>query len=428
MEAAFMSSKGKCFVSMGFGKKTDFETGRTLDLDKSYRNIIKPAVVAAGLECTRADEIVHAGLIDVPMYERLLTADVVVVDLSASNKNAYYELGLRHAFRPNTTIVICEDAARSFPFDTSHVLVNQYHHMGEGIDYEEIERFRALLTAAITRALDQPVVDSPVYTFLRGLIPPSVGRSGPAPVATPVASDQPHDGGVSIAALLEESESAIASQNWDRAKTLLEQVRSIKGTTDPYVLQRLALATYRSRRPTQRQALEDARELLAGLAGTLNDPEVLSIWGAIHKRRWELFEDRSELNTAVSAYEKAFHLRGDYHDGITLAFLLNARASISDRLEGAADFVAAQRIRREVVTACTQILEDSLSKPRQIDEYSVRATLAEAWFGLGDDVRYATELQRANSIAPHPSLREITQDRIAQLAILLEFSPHVARL
>src|ERR1700676_3251413 len=33
-----------CFVVMGFGKKTDFETGRTLDLDKSYRNIIKPAV------------------------------------------------------------------------------------------------------------------------------------------------------------------------------------------------------------------------------------------------------------------------------------------------------------------------------------------------------------------------------------------------
>ena len=60
---------------MGFGKKTDFETGRTLDLDKSYRNIIKPAVEAAGLKCVRADEIVHSGLIDVPMYEQLLNAE-----------------------------------------------------------------------------------------------------------------------------------------------------------------------------------------------------------------------------------------------------------------------------------------------------------------------------------------------------------------
>ena len=43
-------AKKTCFVVMGFGKKTDFETGRTLDLDKSYKNMIKPAVQAAGLE------------------------------------------------------------------------------------------------------------------------------------------------------------------------------------------------------------------------------------------------------------------------------------------------------------------------------------------------------------------------------------------
>ncbi len=46
--------RGTCFVVMGFGKKTDFETGRTLDLDKTYKNIIKPAAIAAGLECKRA--------------------------------------------------------------------------------------------------------------------------------------------------------------------------------------------------------------------------------------------------------------------------------------------------------------------------------------------------------------------------------------
>ena len=30
---------------MGFGKKTDFESGRTYDLDKAYRNMIKPAIM-----------------------------------------------------------------------------------------------------------------------------------------------------------------------------------------------------------------------------------------------------------------------------------------------------------------------------------------------------------------------------------------------
>jgi len=99
-----------CFVVMGFGEKTDFSSQpqRTLDLDKSYRILIEPAVRAAGLECIRADKVLHAGVIDKPMYELLLNADVVVADLSTSNANAIYELGVRHALRPNTTIVIAE--------------------------------------------------------------------------------------------------------------------------------------------------------------------------------------------------------------------------------------------------------------------------------------------------------------------------------
>src|SRR5260221_14742624 len=55
------NKNGTCFVVMGFAKKTDFESGRTYDLDKSYQNMIKPAVEAAGLACVRADEIVHSG-------------------------------------------------------------------------------------------------------------------------------------------------------------------------------------------------------------------------------------------------------------------------------------------------------------------------------------------------------------------------------
>jgi hypothetical protein len=74
---------------MEFGKKTDFETGRTLDLDTSYQNMIKPIIESAGLKCIRADEIVHSGMIDVPMYEQLLSGDVAAADLSTSNKNAF---------------------------------------------------------------------------------------------------------------------------------------------------------------------------------------------------------------------------------------------------------------------------------------------------------------------------------------------------
>ena len=60
----------RCFVLMGFGQKVDYRTKRTLDLDKTYR-IIRAAIEEAGLECIRADDIVHSGVIDKPMYENL---------------------------------------------------------------------------------------------------------------------------------------------------------------------------------------------------------------------------------------------------------------------------------------------------------------------------------------------------------------------
>lgn len=68
------------------------------------------------------------------MYEHLLRADVVVADLSTSNPNAIYEIGVRHALRPHTTIVIAESGF-NFPFDIHSLLVRTYEHMGKGINY-----------------------------------------------------------------------------------------------------------------------------------------------------------------------------------------------------------------------------------------------------------------------------------------------------
>jgi hypothetical protein len=179
-------SKKNCFVAMGFGKKTDYQSGRILDLDKSYHYIIKPAAEAAGLDCKRSDEISHSGLIDIPMYDQLLTADVVIVDISTSNANAFYELGVRHALRPGTTITIAEDKM-VFPFDVSHLAIRKYHHLGEGIDFGEVVRMKTELTEAIQSVLKNPQKDSPVYTFFADLEPPirkqigqSVARSAPS--------------------------------------------------------------------------------------------------------------------------------------------------------------------------------------------------------------------------------------------------------
>ena len=175
------SRKKTCFVVMGFGKKTDFQQQKTYDLDKSYRIIIKKAVEEAGLECIRADDVVHAGIIDKPMYELLLGADVVVADLSTTNANAIYELGVRHALRPHTTIVIAEKNFK-FPFDIGHLLVRPYNHLGDGIDAEDAEAAREGLKKAIRELTEKKETDSPVYTFLPTLRQPTVGDTKEVPL------------------------------------------------------------------------------------------------------------------------------------------------------------------------------------------------------------------------------------------------------
>ena len=159
-----------CFVIQGFGEKTDFETGRKLNLDASY-GVIKEAVEATGLKCIRADEVQHAGVIDKPMYEWILDADLVIADLSTSNLNAVYELGVRHAVRPHTTIIVAEEGFTK-AFDIRRNLIRSYKHLGEDIGLTEARRFEQELSRAIIDILANPETDSPLYTYVPELEQP----------------------------------------------------------------------------------------------------------------------------------------------------------------------------------------------------------------------------------------------------------------
>jgi hypothetical protein len=94
------------------------------------------------------------------MYERLLTADLVIADLSTANINAFFELGVRYALRPKTTIVIAENNFE-MGFDMGHVVIRKYEHLGPGIDPEEVERVKAELTKACREIPQTEQIDSP---------------------------------------------------------------------------------------------------------------------------------------------------------------------------------------------------------------------------------------------------------------------------
>ena len=116
--------KKTCFVVMGYGKKTDYKIGRSIDLDKTYNNILKPLIEELGMECVRSDEIIHSGIIDKPMFNQLISADIVIADISTYNPNAFYEIGYRSALKK--PIIHLKSKETSIPFDISSIRTFDY--------------------------------------------------------------------------------------------------------------------------------------------------------------------------------------------------------------------------------------------------------------------------------------------------------------
>ena len=109
----------RCFVVMGYGVRSDLSSGKKINHDRVYKEIIKPVVTESGYECIRGDEVLDSGLIDESMYYGILESDLVVADISTLNPNAIYELGVRHGVRRFRTIIMMETGDKFF-FDLNH--------------------------------------------------------------------------------------------------------------------------------------------------------------------------------------------------------------------------------------------------------------------------------------------------------------------
>ena len=375
-----------CFVVMGFGEKTDFQANpqRVLNLNRTYEDIIEPAVTESGLECIRADKIIHSKLIDQPMYENLLEADLVIADLSTANANALYELGVRHGLKPRSTIVMAEQSF-AFPFDLNHLSIAKYTHLGSEIGFQEVMRMRKVLKDRIAASLADPDADSPVFKFLPQLL--GGGASiAPAP-SSPRADDK------SLADLLEMFKQAKSRAkkpvDWQGVLEILERVEKLQ-PNDAYIIQQLALATYKSEFPGVISSLQKAKDTLSALKpDTTSDAETAGLWGAIHKRLWTKTRDAADLDKAIRSYGRGYYIKDDYYNGINYAFLLNARASLTDGDDALVDRKLAQRIRTDVLKICDDLIESDAKKPENAadklkaeDMFWVKATRVEALFGL----------------------------------------------
>jgi hypothetical protein len=368
-----------CFVVMGFGKKTDFESGRTLDLDATYEAIVEPAATSHGLRCIRADEIMHSGVIDTAMYEMLLRAELVIADISTGNVNAIYELGVRHALRPNSTIIMKEREGR-LHFDLNHVATFEYEHLGKDIGAREAERAKRELRDLITAAMNSATPDSPVYTFLPKLQQPRLTEEEYAELLDETEALQEQLVGYMRAGELacRESRHADAAREFAAAAQMKPD--------EPYIIQQLALNTYKSKVPSELDALITGLRIIDGLKPDhSNDPETLGITGAIRKRLWLVTKDRVQLDAAIRYYARGFEVRRDYYNGENLATCYDFRAAVqSDPAEAQYDRMSASKIRSSLLELLSDVIASASFADRS-DRRWIFATLANCAFALGRD-------------------------------------------
>jgi len=368
-----------CFVIMGYGKKTDFQSGKTYDLDKTYQNIIKPAVTNAGFKCIRGDEIQESGLIDKSMYSLLIYSDLVIADITTFNPNAVYELGIRHAAKPYSTIILKDDESK-IPFDLNHNKIFHYSHMGKDISATEAERCKKKLTELIKSIDGKEAVDSPLFEYIT-VEPYKLPEEEYISLIKDLADKEKH-----LFALVEQAKKEMGNNNFSEASKLWNKAHK-KVENEPFYIQQRALCTYKSKHPSEKAALIEALQIMSKLDPgnkSTNDPETLGIMGAIYKRLWLIDDDIEYLNKAIDYYGKGFKINSDYYTGENYAICLDFKSQIEDDNEEKVYYkMEAKKTRKAIVEIIDLILEDEESKKRN-DIKWIYATRANCAYALGN--------------------------------------------
>ena len=328
-----MFSKPLCFVLMPFGRKPS-DGGRIIDFDAIYADVIKVAVQAATLNPLRADEEESGGIIHKPMFERLVLCEYAVADLTTANANVFYELGVRHAARPRTTVLLYAKGHGRLPFDVAPLRAIPYE---VGADGRPV--CPKLLCEELTQRLElsksRTNSDSPLYQLLDDY--PDVSHEKTDVFRDRVTYAEDVKGQLARArkagsknvrevegdmGMLSDAEAAIVVDLFLSYRAVgawhdmirVEQLMSPVLRRTVLVREQLGLALNRSGRSTE---AEHALQALIEERGPSS--ETLGILGRVYKDRWEDAKRRGSvvqaegfLRRVVNTYKRGFE--ADWRD------------------------------------------------------------------------------------------------------------------
>ncbi|HBL27530.1 MAG TPA: DUF4071 domain-containing protein, partial [Acidobacteria bacterium] len=352
--------KDLCFVLMPFGEKKD-ATGNVIDFDAVYRDLIEPAIRAADLEPIRADEERTGGIIHKPMYERLIFCQFAVADLTTANANVFYELGIRHAVRPWSTVLLFAKDRGQLPFDVGPLRALPYT-LSPGGTPAGVEATREALGERLRFAREasrrDPATDSPLFQLVDGY--PDLGHERTDIFRDRVRYSQEkkedlaraRKKGVEALREVERTFGDFAGLEAGVLVDLFLSYRSVKAWQDMIdlagrlpqplavtvlVREQLALALNRAGRG------DEAEKVLQDLIEERGpSSETFGLLGRVYKDRWEgavkenrKIQARGFLDKAIAAYLKGFETDWrDAYPGVNAVTLMELREPPDPRREG----------------------------------------------------------------------------------------------
>lgn len=295
---------------MGFATKKIPNTNIEVNLDDTYNYLIKPVLVEMGLVAVncdsshkhsyRCDEIFTTQAINETFIRNIYMADIVIADITTLNQNAIYELGMRHAMKPKSTIILCDKKtlqSNSF-FDLTfnpHITYDSERQK----EIDEIDKISSILKNVIKTCIhsDEYYIDSPVFSYR--IYEQTMN----------IVQPDKYSCSSSLRQLLDQGNALIENEQYNEAEQIYEQIIHNYKYDDVEVYCSYILAMYK--KELSENNLKNSFKVLEKYVhlDTTACENALGIAAAIHLRLFDLTKEPSSLFSAIEYYRQ-----GSYYE------------------------------------------------------------------------------------------------------------------